>query len=159
MTAVNGTAAIDPRLDIIWKFIRGYISPQEFEQWVYAELSLEELLGESFYLDTISVDYSSKVAVANFQNTLEDFGRENSNLRCECITYQDLHVGYITANFEGFFLNRLELKATNHDLADWLSAHQCPLCKQWWLTAELESFRCLKRLSKEERDGILNEGV
>jgi hypothetical protein len=156
---MNRTAALDPKLDTIWKFVREYISSQEFEQWIYAEPSLEEFLGELLYLDTISVDYSNKAAVIELQNTLEEFARKNSNLRCECITYQDNHVGYITTNMESFFLNRLEMKATNYEGAEWLSAYQCPSCDEWWLIAKLDGFCFLNRLSKEEKDQILDTEV
>lgn len=90
MKSINLIEQGNRRFEIIWKFIRGDLGPTGFEQWACSESALEEQLGESLYLETVSADYASKRAVYEIRKSLEAYAREASNLRCECITLADL---------------------------------------------------------------------
>ena len=60
---------IDSRIENIWRFIRGDMKVQDFEQWVYSENTLEKMLGKTLYLETISVNYFDKDALRQDQRT------------------------------------------------------------------------------------------
>lgn len=63
-------------LDIQQKFIdfmNGTIAVAEFEAWVYADQSLEALLGEEAYLELISFNFKQKSVQAVIQPLLNQF--------------------------------------------------------------------------------------
>ena len=149
----------NPRLEMIWTFVRGDLAPAEFEHWVYAEAGLEDQLGERLYMETVSADYSNKGAVYEIRQSLGAYAREASNLRCECITLRDLADIGMGADAD-VPLRTLETMAKRESPLWWLSAEQCTACKQWWLMAtesRINDVYLLKRLSPREGERILNE--
>lgn len=156
---MKSTEQSNPRLEIIWKFVRGDMGPTEFEHWAYSESALEDQLGESLYLETVSADYASKRAVYEIRKSLEAYAREASNLRCECITLPNLaDVGMGEAT--NIVLRTFEKRVWRGPALWWLSAEQCSECEQWWLMAtdsRLNEVVLLKRLSPKEGEQILKE--
>ncbi len=156
---MNRTEQSNPCLEIIWKFVRGDMGPTEFEQWACSETGLEDQLGEVYYLETVSTDYSNKNAVYEIRQSLGVHAREASNLRCECITlsdFADIGMGPDT----DIVLRTFENRARRGPALWWLSAQQCSECEQWWLMAadsRLNDVVLLKRLSPKEGGQILKE--
>ena len=156
---MNRTEQSNPRLEIIWKFVRGDMESADFEQWLYSEPGLEEQLGNTLYLDTISADYSCKRKVYEIRISLEVYAREASNLRCECITLPDL-ADVDMGEASDIALRTFEERATRGDPFWWLAADQCSECGQWWLVAQEERQNdvfFLKRLSLEEGEKVIKE--
>ena len=136
------------------------MGPTEFERWACSEVGLENQLGEAFYLETVSVDYSNKNAVYEIRESLEAYAREASNLRCECITLPDLADLGMGEEATRIVLRTLETQARQGPALWWLSAEQCTECEQWWLMAtdsRLNDVFLLKRLSPKEGEQILKE--
>jgi len=147
-------------LETVWKFARGDIEPTEFEQWAYSESALESQLGESLYLETISVDYSNEKAVYEIRKSLEAYAREASgNLPCECITLPDLADVDMGEDSE-VVLRTFEQRSVHGPPLWWLGVYQCSACEQWWLFAQesrINDVYFLKRLSPKEGEQVLNE--
>jgi hypothetical protein len=149
-----------PHLKTIWNFVRGDMGPTEFERWACSEVGLENQLGEAFYLETVSVDYSNKNAAYGIRESLEAYAREASNLRCECITLPDLADLGMGEEATSIALRTFETQARQGPALWWLSAEQCTECEQWWLMAtdsRLNDVFLLKRLSPKEGEQILKE--
>ena len=124
---MNNTEQNNPRLEIIWKFVRGDMGPAEFEQWACAETGLEGELGEAFYLETVSADYSNKNTVYEIRKSFEVHAREASNLRCQCIALRDLaDIGM--GPDTGITLRTFETRARRGPALWWLTAEQCTEC-------------------------------
>lgn len=154
---MNQTEARRLRLETIWAFVRGDMEPSGFAQWAYSQPTLEDELGESLYLETISADYSSKLVAWNIGKSLEAYVRKTSSLRCECITLRDLADVGMGEEDENIF-RTLEERAKRGPPLWWLSADQCTACGQWWLVAQegrINDVFFLKRLSSEDGDRIL----
>ena len=129
---MNRTEQSNPRLEIIWKFVRGDMESADFEQWLYSEPGLEEQLGNTLYLDTISADYSCKRKVYEIRISLEVYAREASNLRCECITLPDL-ADVDMGEASDIALRTFEERATRGDPFWWLAAG--PMLRVWTVVA------------------------
>lgn len=149
----------EPVTEIIWKFVRGDMSPTEFEQWACSDGALEKQLGELLYLDVISADYSSKDAIYGIKKSLKAFALSASNIGCGCIALADLADIQMGPDIDGV-LGTFEERARRGISMWWLSADQCSVCEQWWLVAmesRINDVVFLKRLSFQEGQGILNE--
>lgn len=156
---MNRTEQNNPRLEMIWKFVRGDLGPTEFEQWAYAETGLEDQLGERLYMETISVDYSRKGAVYEIRQSLEAYARGASKLQCECITLPDLTDVDMGKDSDTVF-RTFEKRAVHGPPLWWLAAYQCCECGQWWLMGQesrINDVYFLKRLSTGEGERILEE--
>jgi len=60
-------------LEIIIFFIKGYIDKDIFEKWIYENEELEGFLGNEFYLDVITVDFSKKEEIIHLKNILKKY--------------------------------------------------------------------------------------
>lgn len=153
-------ASPDPRLETLWRFVRSDLKPSEFEQWIYAELSLEDLLGRELYLETISVDYLDDVAVAELKTTLMAFAEGKSDLRCECVTIPSLALVPIGEDSDIVF-RTFEERVRREAEFRWTTAQHCSVCGQWWL-AEFDTDRYdayfLVRLQQQDGERIAAGG-
>lgn len=54
-----------------YTFLKGRVSLNELEQWLYNHEEIEEILGESAYLELISRDYKNKYALEETKKQIE----------------------------------------------------------------------------------------
>ena len=159
MTIAENNKYIDSRIESIWRFIRGDMKVQEFEQWVYSENTLEKMLGKTLYLETISVNYSDKDALRKIKKLLSEYARQTSPLQCKCIQLSDIAVVATGEESKAVFQHMEEI-AKRGDPFWWLSLEHCRECNQWWLVASEERHNdvyCLRRLDSQTADEILNK--
>lgn len=149
-------------LEQLWMFVRGDMSAADFEQWAYSKPMLESCLGEEFYLEVISTDFRDKDAVHAVRKSVRQFAQDSTNLRCQCITLQNLADVEMGGDF--FFkkvFRTLEEQVRRGDPYWWLSVYECKECGQWWLVAQEERQNdviFLKRLSPSEGEAVVKSG-
>jgi hypothetical protein len=159
MTMAENNKYIDSRIENIWRFIRGDMKVQEFEQWVYSENSLEKMLGKTLYFETISVNYSGKDALNKIKELLSEYARQAAPLQCKCIQLSDIAVVATGEESKAVFQHIKEV-AKRGEPFWWLSLEHCRECNQWWLVASEERHNdvyCLRRLDSQAADEILNK--
>ncbi len=150
---------IDSRIEHIWRFIRGDMKVQDFEQWVYSEYSLEKMLGKTLYFETISVNYSDKDALQKIKELLSEYARQAAPLQCKCIRLSDMAVVTTGEESKAVFQHMEEVRKRGEPFW-WLSLEHCRECNQWWLVASEEQQNdvyCLRRLDRQTADEILNK--
>ena len=148
-------------IETIWRFVRGDMPTSEFEQWVYLEPELEELLGTQLYLDVISADFSCDRQAYEIAKALKSFVQAVSDLQCQCITLADLTKVDMGDDSDLVF-STFDECARRGDPYWWLSAYRCNRCEQWWLVAQEERHYdvfILKRLSRTQRDLTVNDDL
>jgi hypothetical protein len=159
MTMAENNKYIDSRIENIWRFIRGDMKVQEFEQWVYFENSLEKMLGKTLYFETISVKYSDKDALHKIKELLSEYARQATPLQCKCVQLLDMAVVATGEESKAVFQYMEEVTRRGEPFW-WLSLEHCRECHQWWLVASEERHNdvyCLRRLDRQTADEILNE--
>jgi hypothetical protein len=55
---------MDASLEVIWGFLRGDMDAVSFEQWLYTQAQLEQMIGAHFYLEVVSADFRNAQGVA-----------------------------------------------------------------------------------------------
>lgn len=60
-------------IEKLWKFVRGDFSTLDFENWVYTDKGLEEMLGEEDYLELISVNYKSNAKAYEARQKIQEY--------------------------------------------------------------------------------------
>lgn len=165
----------DPFVERLWAFVRGDTVVSDFEQWVYAEPSLEERLGGELYLATISTSYSDDEAVFSIREALARFARARSTHACVCIRLRDqcvVDMGAFGAPAPAFESDRdwthEDVLASFDEVRShggerwWLWAARCRECGQGWLVGSEERHNdlyCMRRLSRAELEGIVQDGT
>jgi len=144
---------------VMWKFVRGDTSVSDFEEWVYSESSLEELLGEDLYMKIISANNSDKSAIWDVRKLLREYLDKNSELLCKCVTLSDSTVlGMGSENADEAFETLVRRKERGMPFW-WLLLYQCSKCQQWWLVGQEERHNddfCLQRLKPDIADKIMH---
>ncbi len=156
---MKNSKRIDPIIENIWRFIRGDIRVQDFEQWVYSENSLEKMLGKTLYFEIISVHYSDKDAVYKIKQLLSEYACQESPFRCKCIQMSDVEVVDMGEESDAVFQYFKEIKRRGEPFW-WLSLDHCRECNQWWLVASEQrqnDLYCLRKLNRQTADEILNK--
>jgi hypothetical protein len=159
MTMAKNNKYIDSRIESIWRFIRGDMKVQDFEQWVYSENNLEKMLGKTLYLETISVNYSDEDALRKIKELLSEYARQTSPLQCKCFQLSDMTVVATGEESKAVFQYMEEVTKRGEPFW-WLSLEHCCECNQWWLVASEERHNdvyCLRRLDSQAADEILNK--
>lgn len=151
---------MQPWLAAIWRFARGDTEARQFEQWAYAQQSLERSLGADLYAEVIGADYRDVEAVRQVRANLAAFARSVANVACECVTLADTSVLDMADPGRGmqFFKER----KSRGEPYWWLSFSECSVCGTPWLTAQEERQNdvfVLRRLSDVQAAGINNDGV
>jgi len=150
---------IDSRIRNIWRFIRGDMKVQDFEQWIYSENSLEKMLGKTLYLETLSANYSDKDSLNKVKEVLLEYARQASPFQCKCIQLSDIAVVATGEESKAVFQYMEEVTKRGEPFW-WLSVENCRECNQWWLVASEErqnDVYCLRRLDRHTADEILNK--
>lgn len=146
-------------LSTFWRFIRGDMSPGDFEAWLYAHETLEAMLGEPFYLELVSFDYRDQRALFVFRERLA--ARLRPALECECVTLPDLAVVPMGFDDQDARVFATHQRVRDHgDALWWLHLSKCGSCGQDWMVAQEERIfdnYFLKRLTAAEAGQIVSE--
>ncbi|RLB48199.1 MAG: hypothetical protein DRJ42_23760 [Deltaproteobacteria bacterium] len=162
MTDAHPPTATTPNalLDTLWRFLRGDMTTSEFEGWTYETPALEALLGPDLYLAVVSTFFSNPEEVDKTRDILERFAREQTDMRCECITLRSLDV--VDMGHHEHIFKTLDKLASRGPQYWWLSIEVCRECTQPWLIASEERQNdvfCMRRLSTEEHALFLESGT
>lgn len=143
-------------IEYIWKFIRGDLSTSDFERWVYATPTLEDIFGEAFYFEIISTKFSSKDDVFQLKEKIKEFILSTTSSACPCIQLSDISVVDFGCESEIVFTSFNKIKQRGNPYW-WLSVYQCCECQQSWLVAQEENNDAfyLYRLDAMATEGIL----
>ena len=117
----------------LWSFVRGDISAEDFERFVYASGELEGLLGKDKYLELLAAGYRDENDILELKQMLRVWLEENRHRICDCMTWnrnQIIPLGCETP-FDVFLLTFEVLKERN----PWLELVRCKMCSQDWYIA------------------------
>jgi hypothetical protein len=147
-------AAVSPGYELlqVWHFVRGDMSPKEFELWICSNPQMEPQLGAAFYFDLIAADYHDLDVVHDFKRRLSLWALGVEPLHCLCITLADLALVNMGDHHVAVFAT-LEMKASRGQPFWWLSVYGCSACGEWWLVAQEErqnDIFCMRRLHDQE---------
>ena len=149
---------MDDTLLFLWKFIRGDMTKETFETFIYNDTNLEQFLGESLYFDVISANYQDPIEAYGIKEKLEFFAEQTFLYTCQCHRLKNEAV--VGMGFEGEFFEPFETIIEKDDFHFWMYVSQCSQCKQRWLIAEEGVYNddyYLYRLSDEEFNCIEKE--
>lgn len=145
----------------IWEFIRGDLRASEFEHWLYSNEALENLFGESLYLDLISTNYKDKDELYNSKNKLTKFVKNKFPQKCCCIELADTAVIDFGEYASEVFSTLDEVKKRGGKYW-WLSVYKCKVCNQVWLFGSEERHNdvyCFKRLDENSFLNICQNNI
>jgi hypothetical protein len=152
---------IDSRIKNIWRFVRGDLALKDFENWLYSDHSLEEMMGKSFYLEIISVNYTDKDDLFKAKKRQTEYARQVTRLRCKCVELADTDIVNMGDESELFFKYVETIKRRGEPYW-WLSVDKCRECGQWWLEGSEErqnDLYCLRRLDLQTAEEILSKNL
>src|SRR5262245_11694298 len=110
-------------VETLWRFIRGDISPAEFDAWVCTEPEAERALGPQLHLRAISASYGDPYQVDLVKSEIERFLRESVPARCACLEMRDLQVVPM-GHHEPRFRTLVEVRRHGDPLW-WLDIERC----------------------------------
>ena len=144
----------------IWPFLRGDLSPLEFERWVYANDSLEEFFGNNLCLEEIAANYADREERFQIKKLLRTFAANQFDLLCACITHENVSVIDMAPEMKLF--NTVDEIKKRGDPYWWLYCSMCRQCGQHWLVALEERQNdvvIVKRLDADAVARIHNQNV
>lgn len=117
-------------LHIIWEFIRGDMTSDVFEQWVYQTPELETQLGKTAYFKLISSDYRDRNKVWEIKNMLREAIAKVSPRTCDCLSWKNNEIlplgdSHVQNLISGYFKKIWRR-------TPWLSLSRCNQCGQQW---------------------------
>jgi len=145
-------------LQTLWRFVRGDTDPREFERWLYADQTLEAVLGDSLYLASIETDFGDRESVFQLKEQLRAFASTHDLSNCLCIRHPNITV--IGMGHHEYFFASLETTRERGQPYWWLFAADCTSCGESWLVASEERHNdvyILRRLQLAEREAIRDE--
>lgn len=126
-----------PALLAVWRFARGDTAVADFEGWLYADQSVERLLGGELYFRCISANYRSAEAVCALRESLTDVVLSAPDTPdCACVGLPHLAVVDM-GEHEATFRTLIEVVDRGVPWW-WLSLHECGECGESWLVAAEE---------------------
>ncbi|ESQ78258.1 hypothetical protein [Asticcacaulis sp. YBE204] len=147
----------DQQADQFWKFVRGDLSTDGFEAWLYSQTDLEAAVGEALYFTLISTNYRSIEEIYSVKKTLEALLRPL--MTCECAALPNSAVVPMgMQGLDGRFFATVDTVAEYGPEVWWLYASRCRACGQGWLVAQEERIYddlFLKRLTVEEIENVV----
>ena len=140
----------------LWRFVRGDMPPDAFENWACETRELERDLGPDLFLRVISGGYRKPDEVGALRKAVETFLRNAGPARCACLEMRDLHV-VMMGKHNRLFATLVEAKRRGKPMW-WLWIARCSACRQTWLVGSEERQNdvfCLRRMSEGEADAAL----
>ncbi|CTQ49431.1 hypothetical protein [Jannaschia donghaensis] len=126
----------NPKLcDGFWRFVRGDMEDQVFENWLYSSNEIEDALGEEGYLAAISVNFYDAKRLAEFKAYLSQHLFKPAC--CDCHSQPDDG----SVSLGEWPSDRFEIIEREIDGIWWLHRLECKECKTMWhLAAEERIF-------------------
>ena len=118
------------QLTSFWMYVRGDSSDEKFEEWLYKDAEIEEVLGSHDYLEAISVDFRQSQNIADFKAMLAK--ALPSLAPCSCHTKPN----YSFVTLGDWSTNDFELAEREIDGLFWLHRLVCKTCGTNWMVAE-----------------------
>lgn len=141
---------------IFWQFIRGDLPSKDFEQFVYNNPDLENIVGSDLYLELISTNFIVTREVFDLKDKLKRFMRKNLPLSCECIACPDEYV--LAMGSEEWEHIEQSFQEVKKHAPSKRSLCQCSKCSQYWLMAYNTlalDVDYLKRLNNLDAENII----
>ena len=111
------------KLLTLWQYIRGDMTTEAFENFIYNEPGLEELLGKEQYLEAISANYNDKESLHNVFKKIEVFANTYQDYLCQCHCLRDKETTDMGWKGEGF--STFEIIKRKSKTKHWLYVSQC----------------------------------
>src|SRR5579883_2912537 len=73
----------------LWEFVRGQITPQDFEQWLYGMPELESMLSPDRYHELISADYSQSEDQRTLRKQICGWLDSSGESCCACLDWNE----------------------------------------------------------------------
>ena len=149
---------MDKKLLTIWQYLRGDITTEVFEDFIYNEPDLAKMLGEELYLEVISTDYREPHQVDNIKKKIASYAELFFEYSCQC--HQISNKDIISMGLENEFFSTFTTIKERDKTHFWLHIDQCIKCQQRWLIADEGIYNddyYLYRLSDEEYTCIIDE--
>ena len=149
MLPVQGN--MDQKLENLWKYIRGDMSTEAFEDFIYNDPDLEELLGEELYFEVIAANFRNKEYVDGINKKIKAFLNQFESYFCQCHRLRNKDM--VGMGWEDEFFRTFTAIIKQNETNRWLYIRQCTKCQQRWLIAEEGIYSddyYLYRLSDEE---------
>lgn len=133
-TTPQGTNASDDQIFHMTAFARGQLSGPDFEQWLFTQDGLLEVLGEELHWSLLSASYSDLDEVWSLRQLLGSALERLKN--CECATVGDIAAistwgDFDYAKFFGTF-DRMVIYGVEKW---WLYISRCRCCGSVWLVS------------------------
>ena len=150
---------MDELIPVIWRFIRGNLAVNEFEQWVYKTPEIEKLLGNSLYFDLLVCNYQEKGQIWEIKKKLQIAIDRIYLRKCKCITWKDDQKVPISADTGWESISEDFTVLVNR--TPWLQLSRCKNCGQYWYVASdtFDDDYYLYRLGDEEAAEITQKGI
>jgi hypothetical protein len=127
-------------INILYQFIRGDLSNEYFEKYIYNDQLIESNIGNDLYQSLIEANFKNRNAVADIKNLINDFLLNNHPSKCKCCLIKNLDRSDFGTDFsENIFLHLKETKIKGEDYW-WISLYECNVCHQAWLVAQDENY-------------------
>lgn len=153
------TGSIDDTLAWLCAFIRRDIDVEQFESWLYEHSNLEAVLGDEYYLNLISTDFSQRKNVYTTRRDLANFVRSKIGIKCACLFTADVF-SYLDVLYDDWSRFIEEVHCDKEMW--WLQLGRCSCCGEWWAyitdcTAEFRLYA--ERVTSVEAACWRNTGV
>lgn len=133
---LKGVLTENQRLTL-WKFVRGDLSANEFEIWLYDETALETAFENEAYLALIGCNFRSKDDTFKLKASIRAALEVGENCRCSAVRDLDnIEMGG-DFFFEKFFATLTKFASPQTEQW-WLYVSRCDICDTNWLVAQEE---------------------
>lgn len=133
MAAAKPSQAIPEWQEIIWRFLRGDLPTDEFEQWAYNTERLQSLMSSDLYLELLEINYQDKEQVHELAKHLGAWIDRYYPRSCDCPTWKDSQT--LSLGFDRpveAFLSRFQVLI---ERTPWIDLVRCKHCGQPWYLA------------------------
>ncbi|SMN17594.1 hypothetical protein CRYPA_894 [uncultured Candidatus Thioglobus sp.] len=126
-------------INILYQFVRGDLSNEDFEKYIYNDQLIESHISNSLYQSLIEANFKDKNTVADIKNLINDFLLNNYTPKCKCCLIRNLDRSGFGSDFsENIFSHLKKVKIKGEDYW-WISLYDCNVCHQVWLVAQDEN--------------------
>ena len=127
-------------INILCQFVRGDLSNEEFEKYLYNSQLIEGSIDNDLYQSLIEVNFRDRYSVVDIKNLINSFLLNNHPSKCKCCLIKNLDRSGFGSDFsENIFLHLKKVKAKGEDYW-WVSLYKCNSCHQTWLVAQDENY-------------------
>lgn len=121
----------------LWNFVRGDLSVNEFESWLYNETALEMAFDDEVYLALIGCNFQSKDDTFKIKALVRTVLELGEHCRCSAVRNLD-NIEMGGDGFDEKFFATLSQFANPLPKQWWLYISRCDICGTNWLVAQEE---------------------